>query len=97
MTAAHVEFSVSTWQQPMPPAPGPARARVLAELVATIDALGDHRLRVAIDGLTAAGKTSLGHELARGLARPRPARAARIARRLQATVERTTPLRPDVR
>jgi uridine kinase len=73
MTAAPVEFSVSTWQQPMPPAPGPARARVLAELVATIDALGDHRLRVAIDGLTASGKTSLGHELARGLAhRGRP-------------------------
>jgi uridine kinase len=34
-----------------------------------IDSLGDHRLRVAIDGLTAAGKTSLGHELARDLSR----------------------------
>ncbi len=34
-----------------------------------IEALGDRRLRVAIDGLTAAGKTSLGHELARVLAR----------------------------
>ena len=46
---------------------------MLAELVATIDALGEHRLRVAIDGLTAAGKTSLGHELAWGLAhRGRP-------------------------
>jgi uridine kinase len=34
-----------------------------------IDSLGDHRLRIAIDGLTAAGKTSLGHELALGLSR----------------------------
>jgi uridine kinase len=66
---AFVEFSVSTWQQPMPPAPGPTRARVLDRLVEMIDSLGSHRLRVAIDGLTAAGKTSLGHELARGLSR----------------------------
>jgi uridine kinase len=34
-----------------------------------IDSLGDHRLRIAIDGLTASGKTSLGHELAHGLSR----------------------------
>jgi uridine kinase len=39
-----------------------------------IDALGDHRLRIVLDGLTAAGKTSLGHELACRLARSgRPA------------------------
>jgi uridine kinase len=63
----NVEFSVSTWQQPTPPACGPERALVLDRLVEMIDSLGDHRLRVAIDGLTAAGKTSLGHELARGL------------------------------
>ena len=57
----------------MPPTPSPARARVLDRLVEMIDALGARRLRVAIDGLTAAGKTSLGHELARGLAdRGRP-------------------------
>ena len=42
---------------------------VLDHLVESVDALGDHRLRVAIDGLTASGKTSLGHELAQGLAR----------------------------
>src|SRR5882762_607491 len=68
-TEATIEFSVSTWQQPMPPAPGPMRARVLERLVEMIDSLGGGRLRVAIDGFTAAGKTSLGHELARGLAR----------------------------
>jgi uridine kinase len=52
----------------------PARARVLDRLGELVDSRGDHRLRVAIDGRTAAGKTSLGHELARGLAhRGRPA------------------------
>ena len=76
---ANVEFSVSTWQQPMPPAPSPERARVLDRLVEMIDSLGDHRLRIAIDGLTAAGKTSLGHELAHGLARRgRPALRASL-------------------
>jgi uridine kinase len=69
MTDATVEFSVSTWQQPMPPAAGTQRARVLDRLVEMIDSLGSHRLRIAIDGFTAAGKTSLGHELARGLSR----------------------------
>jgi uridine kinase len=63
-----VEYSVSTWQQPVPPEPGAERARVLETLVEMIDSLGPHRLRIAIDGLTASGKTSLGHELARGLA-----------------------------
>jgi uridine kinase len=66
---AHVEFSVSTWQQPLPPPSGPGRARMLDLLAGTIDSLGDHRLRIAIDGLTAAGKTSLGHELAQCLSR----------------------------
>ena len=66
---ANVELSVSTWQQPLPPPPGPDRARVLDFLADTVDSLGDHRLRVAIDGLTASGKTSLGHELAQRLAR----------------------------
>src|SRR4051794_16892424 len=70
---ATIEFSVSSWQQPMPPAPAAARAVMLDRVVEMIDALGNHRLRVAIDGFTAAGKTSLGHELARGLSqRGRP-------------------------
>ena len=66
---ASVEFSVSTWQQPLPPRPSPNRARVLDVLAEIVDSLGDHRLRIAIDGLTASGKTSLGHELAQCLAR----------------------------
>ncbi len=64
-----VEYSVSTWQQPVPPEPGAERASVLETVVEKIDSLGPHRLRIAIDGLTASGKTSLGHELARELAR----------------------------
>jgi uridine kinase len=37
---------------------------MLRALVYRIRALGDRRVRVAIDGRTAAGKTTLGHELA---------------------------------
>ena len=45
------------------------RAMILDRVVEMIESLGDQRRRVAIDGLTAAGKTSFGHELASGLAR----------------------------
>ncbi len=73
LNAAMIELSVSTWRQPMPSPAGPARASVLTRVVDMINALGEGRLRVAIDGLTAAGKTSFGHELARELAsRGRP-------------------------
>ena len=44
---------------------------MLDRLAEMIDSVGDHRLRVAIDGHTAAGKTSLGHELAYSLSRRR--------------------------
>lgn len=40
---------------------------MLDDIVEMIDGLGEHRLRIVIDGRTAAGKTSLGHELARDL------------------------------
>ncbi len=69
MDNGRIRFSVSTWRQPMPPEPGPARSLVVDRMVEMIESLGDHRLRIAIDGLTAAGKTSFGHELARSLAR----------------------------
>ena len=46
---------------------------MLDELAGFVDACGEQRVRVAIDGLTASGKTSLGHELARRVAdRGRP-------------------------
>jgi uridine kinase len=59
-----VHLSVSTWRQPMPPAASPERAAVLEHVAERILARGDGRLRVGIDGLTASGKTSFGHELA---------------------------------
>ncbi len=53
----------------MPPAPGAVRATVIEQIVAVATARGPQRLRVAVDGLTAAGKTTLGHEVGRGLAK----------------------------
>jgi uridine kinase len=61
--------SVSTWQQPLPPAATRERSVVLDHVAARILACGPGRLRVGIDGLTAAGKTSLGHELAERISR----------------------------
>jgi uridine kinase len=69
MSDGRIERSASTWQQPTPARAGPVRAALVHTLVEMIDGLGPRRLRVAIDGRTAAGKTSLGHELAEGLAR----------------------------
>lgn len=63
-----VRYSVSTVQQPVRPAGAAARA-VLTELAARIGSLGSGRLRVAIDGPTAAGKTSFGHQLAEQISR----------------------------
>ena len=69
MTEGRIERSASTWQQPTPPPVSPERRELVDALVEMIDELGERRLRVAIDGRTAAGKTSLGHERAEGLAR----------------------------
>ena len=60
--------SVSTWRQPMPRSASAKRTAtigVVAEWIAT----DPGRLRVAVDGLTGAGKTSFGHELAAALRR----------------------------
>jgi uridine kinase len=51
----------------MPPPAGPDRAEVVDRIVELISSVGAGRVRVAVDGLTASGKTTLGHELARGL------------------------------
>jgi uridine kinase len=61
---APVRWSVSTWQQPAPTYASPTRAALVRSVGDRILACGPDRLRVAIDGRTAAGKTSLGHELA---------------------------------
>lgn len=59
-----VHHSGSSWQQPAPRPVSSERSRLVGLVAQRILALGDHRLRVAIDGRTAAGKTSFGHELA---------------------------------
>lgn len=61
---ADVHMSVSTWQQPRPDPASPERTALIQQVADCILAIGDGRLRVGIDGLTAAGKTSFGHELA---------------------------------
>lgn len=59
--------SVSTWRQPVPPSASEERAALIRAIAGEIAALSPGRLRVAADGLTAAGKTSFGHELAAAL------------------------------
>ncbi|WP_274560683.1 uridine kinase [Streptomyces spiramyceticus] len=61
---AGVRHSASTWHQPHPPAASPERDALVDDTVKRILALGGGRLMVGIDGFTAAGKTSFGHELA---------------------------------
>ncbi len=54
-----VQLSVSTWQQPLPSRGSEQRSALLAEVAERVLACGGRRLRVGIDGFTAAGKTSL--------------------------------------
>lgn len=60
-----ITLSVSTWQQPMPAPGSPERQAVVDQVAVRVLRLGPGRLRVGIDGLTAAGKTTFGHEVAR--------------------------------
>jgi len=59
--------SVSTWRQPTPAPASALRAALIGDVAARVAGLAPGRLRVAIDGLTCAGKTSFGHELAAAL------------------------------
>lgn len=59
-----MRLSVSTWQQPLPPTESAQRSAVVQYVAERVLECGDRRLRVGVDGLTAAGKTSFGHELA---------------------------------
>jgi uridine kinase len=63
-TRADIQHSPSTWRQDCPAPASAQRGALVAETAKRILALGDGRLLVGIDGLTAAGKTSFGHELA---------------------------------
>ena len=59
--------SVSSWKQPVPVPASPIRTRLITDLATLITGLSTKRLRVAVDGHTAAGKTSFAHELAAAL------------------------------
>ncbi len=56
--------SVSTWRQPETPPISGVRTETIDDVAGRICRLSPGRLRVAVDGYTAAGKTSFGHELA---------------------------------
>lgn len=56
--------SVSSWKQPMPAPASSVRQELLDALARRIVAIRPNRLRVVVDGYTASGKTSFGHELA---------------------------------
>lgn len=69
MGRASVHLSVSTLQQPLHPPATPEREALIDTIADHVLARGTARLRVAIDGLTAAGKTSFGHQLAEQISR----------------------------
>lgn len=61
---ADVQHSASSWRQPCPPAASAERSTLIEEIARRVLARGRGRVLVGIDGFTAAGKTSFGHELA---------------------------------
>lgn len=74
-----VYHSASTWRQPCPPAASAERAALVEDVAERVLARGQGRLLVGIDGFTAAGKTSFGHELAERIsAAGRPALRATL-------------------
>jgi uridine kinase len=66
---ATVRHSLSTWRQPVPAPASPDRSLLVAQLAEAITKRSAGRLRIGIDGRTAAGKTSFGHELGEVIAR----------------------------
>ena len=61
--------SVSTRRQPEPPPASAVRSSLISDIAGQITPPSPGRLRVAVDGFTAAGKTSFGHELATAIRR----------------------------
>jgi uridine kinase len=56
--------SVSSWRAPHPAPASSVRTELVDDLAARITRLSPRRVRVAVDGYTASGKSSFGHELA---------------------------------
>jgi uridine kinase len=55
--------SGSTWRQPVPLPASAERTALIATVAGWVAALSPGGLRVAVDSLTGAGKTSFGHEV----------------------------------
>jgi len=68
MGDGRVWLSESTWQQPLPVVSSSDRSALVTAIAARIDLGYPGRVLIAVDGRTAAGKTTFGHELARELA-----------------------------
>jgi uridine kinase len=68
MPGGRVVLSGSTWQQPLPAGRSAERASVISTVAARVTASRPGRTLVGVDGRTAAGKTTFGHELAEDLA-----------------------------
>ncbi|MFF6908144.1 uridine kinase [Streptomyces sp. NPDC012389] len=66
---APVHHSPSSWQQPCPQPASAERTALVKTLASRILTLAPDRLLVGIDGFTAAGKTSFGHELGAEIAK----------------------------
>ena len=67
-TSAHVTHSVSTWQQVIPETISDVRLAAISAVEQHALGVSDWPLRIAIDGFSASGKTTFGHELAQTLA-----------------------------
>ena len=67
--SVRVRFSVSTWQQPVPESASVERDALVQAIAERVLSLGKGRLLVGVDGYTASGKTSFGHELATHISR----------------------------
>ncbi|MFD3409826.1 uridine kinase [Streptomyces cyaneofuscatus] len=76
---AEVHHSPSSWQQPCPQTASAERTTLVEDIAERILALSAGRLLIGIDGFTAAGKTSFGHELAQRVTKSgRPALRATL-------------------
>ncbi|MFI7227360.1 uridine kinase [Nonomuraea angiospora] len=79
LSGVRVQYSVSTWQQPCPAPASPERSTLVARVAERVLACDVGRVLVGIDGFTASGKTSFGHELAEQIVRAgRPALRATL-------------------
>ncbi|MFD4273049.1 hypothetical protein ACFWQT_01875 [Streptomyces cyaneofuscatus] len=76
---AEVHHSPSSWQQPCPQPASAERTTLVEDIAERVLALSPGRLLIGIDGFTAAGKTSFGHELAQRVTKSgRPALRATL-------------------